>query len=270
MPALHALILGIIQGVTEFMPVSSSGHLVLVPWALGWEDPGLTFDTVTHLGTLVAVFICFRQDVCALFRGALGLLRRPRLEKPASRLLMLLVASTIPGAVLGYLLEEQFEQLFGSPAVVSGLLAVTAGMLLAGERFGRQQADLKTMRLRGALVIGLAQALAIAPGLSRSGATITAGLLRGFTRQDATRFSFLLSLPIILGAGAYRLLGLLGTGGQSLSLSLAIGFISAAVSGYLAIRFLLHYVREHSLRPLAYYCLVVAVAGLLLSSVRAV
>jgi len=262
-------VLGVLQGATEFIPVSSSGHLVLVPWLLGWGEPGLTYDVAVHVGTLVAVVTAFWRDIGELLRGAWAIVRGRGLDAPPSRLVVLLLLSAIPGAVLGFLLEDWFEALFGSPLAVSVLLVATGLLLVLSERLGQRSRTLEQMTFRDALAIGLAQGCAIAPGISRSGATIAAGLLRGVTRETAARFSFLMSLPIILGAAAYQVLKLaLGASADIGALSLVVGFVAAAASGYLAVRFLLNYVRRHSLRPFAYYCWAVACLGVILSLVR--
>jgi undecaprenyl-diphosphatase len=264
----RALILGLLQGLTEFLPVSSSGHLVLVPWILGWEDPGLTFDLVVHLGTLCAVVVYLWRDIVQLFTGLAYVVRTRRLDRPDARLLLLVALSAIPGAILGYLLEDWFEALFGTPWAVSLLLIVTGALLVVSERLGRRVRSVGQMSVKDALLIGLAQAVAIAPGISRSGATMSVGLLRGLRRDEAGRFAFLMAVPIIAGATAYALLKTIKAGvDASGTLVLAVGFIAAAASGYLAIRLLLNYVREHSLRPFAYYCWALAALGLILSVV---
>lgn len=264
--AWQSFLLGILQGAAEFLPVSSSGHLVLLPWLLHWPAPPLTYDVIVHLGTLVAVGIAFWRDIGDLFRGVWSILRTRRLVNAEARLVALLLLSAIPGALLGYFLEDRFAALFGSPLRVSVLLAVTGLLLVLSERLGTRERALPQMGWGDALLMGIAQGCAIAPGLSRSGTTIAAGLLRGLDRQTATRFSFLMSLPIILGATGYQMLHLLrGEAGEVSLLSLAIGFVAAAASGYLAVRFLLRYVRRHSLRPFAYYCWALSLLGLILS-----
>ena len=260
MSALQAVVLGLLQGVTEFIPVSSSGHLVLVPWLLGWRDPGLTYDLVVHLGTLFALFLYFRRDIQCLLMSVWAVLRptrhkRPTGATPESRLALLILISSLPGALLGYLLEDQFEGLFASPRTVSLLLMVTGMLLMVGERLGKRQTPLAGIRLKEALAIGLAQGCAIAPGVSRSGATIATGLVCGLEREAATRFSFLMSLAIVLGASVFRIVDVARAGYLAAQgAELALGFLSAAASGYVALGFLLAHVRSHSLRPFAWYC----------------
>jgi len=269
MNLLQSLVLGILQGATEFLPVSSSGHLVLVPWLLGWSAPPLLYDIVVHLGTLSAVLIHFWQDVLAVLRGLFELLRSRRAETAEARLAWHLILGTIPGALLGFLLEDLFERVFAAPLAVSALLCVTAALLLISERLGRRERSVDAMRPVDALTMGLAQGMAIAPGISRSGATIAAGLLRGLDRTSAARFSFLMSVPIILGAGAFQVTKLLQGGSLTVSPGLLLaGFAAAAISGYVAIRWLLRLVRTHSLRPFAYYCLAAAALGIILSLAR--
>jgi len=247
----QALILGLCQGLTEFIPVSSSAHLVLVPWLLGWGNPGLAFDTVLHLGTLVAV---------AWARS----IRQRSLAAPSSRTAWALVIGTVPAAVLGVAAADFFESLFNTPGWVAALLLVTGFLLLASERWASRSRALEEIGVHHALLIGLAQAFAIAPGLSRSGATISAGRFAGLSRTDAARFSFLLATPTIAGAGALQVykLSKVGLSGQSVALLLA-GFLAALISSYLIIRFLLSYLQRHSLLPFAVYCGVVGFLGLL-------
>ena len=261
MDIFQAIILGLLQGATEFLPVSSSGHLVLVPWLLGWEKASLTFDTTVHLGTLVAVLIYFRGDIWRIIQGVLVTLRERNFTHTEGRLGWLILLGSVPAAVLGLLFEDFFEQLFGSPALVSVLLLVTGLILLLSERIS-QRADstgrvrsLDGLGVKDSLLIGLAQAGAIAPGISRSGATIAAGLGLNINREAAARFSFLLALPIILGAGLLKLKDALelGLSGNELT-ALLVGFVVAAVSGYSCIALLLAYIRRHSLMIFTIYC----------------
>ncbi len=268
-PLPRAALLGLLQGLTEFLPVSSSGHLVLVPWLLGWQDPGLTYNAVVHLGTLMAVVIHFWEDICELLVGGWQMVRFSRTESASSRLTLLILVSALPGAILGYALEDIFESIFGSAPAVAGFLLLTGCILVLGERLGQGTRTMERMGMGDALLMGLAQACAIVPGISRSGATISMGLLRDFDRQDATRFAFLMSIPIILGATAYKLCSLFTGGTTSFSLlSLGVGFGTAFLGGYVAIGVLLRHVRSHSLRLFAYYCWVVGILGIFLVLVR--
>ncbi len=278
MNLFQAIILGIVQGVTEFAPVSSSAHLVLVPWAFGWPNPGVAFDTLLHWGTLTAVIIYFWHEWVRVVKGFFRSLTtrgpwnsRPggRLADSDNRLAWWIIIGTIPAMVLGLTLKDFFESLFASPVSVGGLLLITALILTLGERFGRRERDLDRMTLIDTLLIGLAQAAAIAPGISRSGATIATGLLRGLKRDDAARFSFLLGTPIILGAGLMQLPELIDAGGfvQGLPVLVA-GFLAAAIAGYLCIKYLLRYLRHGSLYVFAAYCAVIGVATLVLGAIR--
>jgi len=264
MNLFQALILGLIQGLTEFAPVSSSAHLVLVPWAFGWPAPGLPFDTMVHWGTLAALIAYFWRDWLGILAGFLRSLipsrsASARLAMPESRLAWWLILGTLPAAVIGYAFESFFESLFSNPTAVGAFLLLTALILVVSERLGRRIRAVDELRWPDALLIGLAQAAAICPGLSRSGATIAAGLGRGLTREAAARFSFLLATPAILGAGLLQLLELTRSAqlGQMLPV-LAVGFLSAAVAGYLCIKFLLAYLRKGRLYGFAAYC---ALAG---------
>jgi undecaprenyl-diphosphatase len=261
MDIIQAIILGLVQGITEFIPVSSSGHLVLVPWLLGWESPGLVFDTVVHLGTLVAVLAYFWREWLGLITAWLRGLVHWDWRDPQARLMWLLIVGSLPAAVIGYLLEDFFESLFGKPAWVGVFLLVTAGLLALSERWGEQTREIHSLRWSDALVIGLAQTAAIAPGISRSGATLAAGLFRGLRRTDSARFSFLLATPVIFGAGLVQLVDLFWSPDPLTQVpGLLAGFLAAAVSGYLCIWGLLRYLQRGRLYPFAIYC---ACAGLL-------
>ncbi|MBN1400604.1 MAG: undecaprenyl-diphosphate phosphatase [Anaerolineae bacterium] len=269
MSPLQAIVLGLLQGLTEFLPVSSSGHLVLVPWLLAWDAPDLSYDVTVHVGTLVAVLIHFRVEVRQAIGGLWDILRERRIRGPNARLAWLLMLATLPGAMLGLLLEELFERLFATPPAVAALLIVTGCLLVLADRLAVRTRNLVDMRAPDALLIGLAQGAAIAPGISRSGATISAGLLRGLGRKEAGRFAFLLSIPIIAAAGAYSLIKVLaGGGGTPQLMPLVLGFVAAGLSGYAAIRLFLRFVRQHSLRPFAYYCWGLATLCLVVSLVR--
>ncbi len=268
MSILQAILLGLLQGAAEFLPVSSSGHLVIVPWLLGWNSPTLTFDTVVHLGTLIAVMIYFFRDILSLLHAWWHSIRARRIETTEARLAWLLLASSVPGGLLGYLLDDWFERMFSAPVIAAGLLLVTGALLVASERLSKRDRSLDKMTLADAIWVGLAQAFAIAPGISRSGATISAGLLRGLKRDDAARFSFLLGIPIIAASAVFQLLKTTFDASSAEMLYLVLGFVAALASGYFAIRFLLKYVRSHSLRPFAYYCWALGVLALAISLFR--
>jgi undecaprenyl-diphosphatase len=252
---LQAIVLGIVQGLTEFLPVSSSGHLVLVPWALGWGAPGLLFDTMAHWGTLAAVVVFFRKDIWVLIRAWVDSVRARRITSPEARVAWLLILATIPAGLAGFFLNDFFTSLFGSPTAVAACLLVTGILLIVGDAFGRGEREMGKIKVADAVVIGLAQAVSIAPGISRSGATIVGGVLRGLSRQAAARFSFLLSIPIILSAGLLQLLKAI-RGAEALGSFgvAAVGALAAAVVGYFAIAFMLRHLQRGRLLPFAIYC----------------
>jgi len=269
MSVFQAIVLGLVQGATEFLPISSSAHLVLVPWLLGWPEPGLAFDAMVHWGTLAAVVAFFWQDLLALAKGWGRSLATRRLNDPEARLAWLILLGTLPGVLAGLLWADFFEGLFGSPAKVAGLLLVTGAILAASERLGKRRRQMGDLNFLDSLLIGLAQACAIAPGISRSGATIAMGLWRGLQREAAARYSFLLSAPIILGAGLFQLKALFEAGGMATRLGpLLFGFLAAAISGYFCIKSLLAYLQRGKLYAFAIYCWAMGAACLLLALLR--
>ncbi|MEN6404213.1 MAG: undecaprenyl-diphosphatase UppP [Armatimonadia bacterium] len=246
MTCLAALILGVVQGITEFLPISSSAHLALAHHFFGWNvEDNLTFDVALHFGTLVAILVYFRRDWLELFA------RR-------DRMLWFVLAASIPGAVAGALLEDAAESTFRSPLQMAVLLAVVGLLMGAAERWGTKQHDLSRVRLGEALAIGVAQALAIMPGVSRSGITMTTGLVFGLTREAAARLSFLLATPIMLGATVYQCRSLFGATETAATGPLLIGVVASAVTGFAAIAFLLRFLRQHSFYPFVIYRLVLA------------
>jgi undecaprenyl-diphosphatase len=269
----QAVILGVVQGLTEFVPVSSSAHLVLVPFLFRWPVPSLAFDVAVHLGTALAVVVYFGADLLGILRGAVRTIsgRGMDRDRADARLIPLLVVGTVPAAVAGLLLEGLFEDLFTGRAAVDRagapltalLLVGTAALLLSAEAvYGRRthgHRGMDSISVMDALVIGLFQAVAILPGISRSGATIGAGMFRGLSREAAARFSFLLSLPAILGAAIIALPDLPPEADLGPFL---VGAAAASVAGFAAIAFLLTYLRTRTMRPFALYCLVVAVVAL--------
>ncbi|HKD69613.1 MAG TPA: undecaprenyl-diphosphate phosphatase [Candidatus Binataceae bacterium] len=246
---LQAAVLGILQGLTEFLPVSSSAHLTLTPWLLGWNDPGLAFDVALHMGSLLALLIYYRNDWLSIINGAIGGDRRGR------RLLGLLVAASVPGAILGFLFEKQAETVFRSPLLIAGALAVLGLALWIVDVAAPQVRDIDEIRLGDALLIGLAQAFALVPGVSRSGATITVGRALGINRQDAANFSFLMSAPIIGGAGLLKAHELLHSG---ITGALTVGFVMSTVFSLAAIAILIAYVRTRTYKAFAWYRFILA------------
>jgi undecaprenyl-diphosphatase len=268
---IQALVLGIVQGISEFVPISSSGHLVLVPWFFGWEKPSLLFDTMLHWGTLVSIFLVFWRDFWNIIVAVVRGLMQRSLADFNARLGWLIVIGSIPAAVVGLLFKDFFEELFHSPRSVGFFLLVTAALLLGSEwltRSAAQRRPLQRLTLRDTIIIGLGQALALAPGISRSGSTIAAGLIAGLNRETAARFSFLLGTPAFFGAGLLELLDALGTDQADVVAqlpALIVGFLASAIVGYMAIRLLLAYLRTHSLHIFAYYCITMGLIVILLS-----
>lgn len=271
MDLFQAIILGIVQGTTEFIPVSSSGHLVLIPWLFNWEKPDLIFDTMAHWGTLVAVVAYYWKDLLKIEASMQqDLARRTPFASTESKLGWLLILATIPTVIIGLLFEDFFESLFGQPIWVIGFLFVTGLILWISETLGKRIRELDTITPRDALLFGLAQSMAITPGISRSGSTISLGLLLGFTRPAAARFSFLMMIPIVFGAGLLKVLELLKTGVSAGEfLPLGVGFASAAISGYICITFLLNFIATRSVRSFAIYCWLFGTFCLVLAYMRA-
>ena len=254
MEAFRFLFLGIVQGVTEFVPISSSAHLVLVPWLAGWPKPGLLFDTIVHWGTLVAVLAYFRRQVWDLIAAWLGSILNRKIDSQEARLAWLIVLGTAPAAIMGVLWSDFFSDLFGSPIKVAWLLLITGAVMTLSEKLGSRSRDLSSLSVTDALLVGLAQGLAIAPGISRSGFTMAAGLFRGLRREAIARYSFLLAIPIILGAGASEIAELSQASLAQQWPALLLGFCGALFSGFFCIAFLLSFLRSHRLYPFAIYC----------------
>ncbi len=271
---IQAMILGFVQGATEFVPVSSSGHLVLVPWLLGWPAPSLLFDTLLHWGTLVAVLIVFWREFLAMASAWVQSIVRRSLADPDARTAWFIVVGTVPAVAAGLFLDDLLESFFLNPLAVGCFLLVTALLLWLSEqlvlRSGGGRA-LAQMQWLDAAAIGVAQALALLPGVSRSGSTIAAGLARGIRRDQAARFSFLLGTPAILGAGVLQLVKVSGEDASALTQHAApilVGFVVAAVTGVVAIRVLLSHLRNHTLYVFSGYCLVVGAATIVWYLVR--
>jgi undecaprenyl-diphosphatase len=255
MSILQAIVLGIVQGFTEFLPISSTGHLRIVPALLGWPDPGAAFTAITQLGTMAAVLIYFRADLWRIARAWLaGLGDAGKRRELDSRMGWYLIAGTIPIAVFGFLFRDQIETSARSLQLIGITLIVLGLILFAADRLGRKVREIGSVKLPDGVVMGFAQALALVPGVSRSGATITAGLFLGFTRADAARFSFLLSVPAVVLSGLFELRGYLGEGGTAEAVvPLVVATVVAFISGYAAIAFLLRYLANHSLTVFVVY-----------------
>ena len=266
MDIIQAIILGLVQGASEFVPISSSGHLVLVPWLLGWPQPGLVFDTVVHWGTLVAVLAYFWRDFIALASAWGRSLASRNLDEPEARIAWLIIVGTLPAALMGYVGEDFFESLFSAPIWVAGFLLVTGLILALSEWLSPRLKEPHQLTFLDSIIIGIAQGCAIAPGISRSGATMAAGLFRGLKREAAARYSFLLATPIIFGAGLLQLLDLFEMENATAHIPpLVLGFLAAALSGYLCIRFLLSYLQQGRLYAFAIYCWLAGGASLLVA-----
>ncbi len=271
---IQAMILGFVQGATEFVPVSSSGHLVLVPWLLGWPAPSLLFDTLLHWGTLVAVLIVFWREFLAMASAWVQSIVRRSLADPDARTAWFIVVGTVPAVAAGLFLDDLLESFFLNPLAVGCFLLVTALLLWLSEQLVLRSGGgrvLAQMQWLDAAAIGVAQALALLPGVSRSGSTIAAGLARGIRRDQAARFSFLLGTPAILGAGVLQLVKVSGEDASALTQHAApilVGFVVAAVTGVVAIRVLLSYLRNHTLYVFSGYCLVVGAATIVWYLVR--
>jgi undecaprenyl-diphosphatase len=244
---LQAVVLGLFQGLGEFLPISSSAHLVLIPWLFRWTDPGLTFDIALHLGTLLAVVIYFWKDWLKLVTKGLTDVR-----STDGRLFWYLVVATIPGAIAGFLLEKKAETLFRSPLLIAVMLILAGGLLYWVDRKTAKTIEMTKITFRTSVMIGLSQALAIIPGVSRSGITLTVGLMMGLTREAAARFTFLLSTPIIFGAALVKLPYIV-TNPSLITMNFMSGMLVSFVTGIASIGFLLRYVRTKSFLPFAWY-----------------
>ncbi len=262
MTLLQAVILGIVQGLTEFIPVSSSGHLVLVPHILGWEfdqSQAFIFDVLVQWGTLFAVFVYFRRDLVDIASAfCKSLISGKPFASEEARMGWYLIIATIPAVVVGLLCKDLIETAFSNPRTTGFFLLFTAVLLVIAEIVGKRKRTMEQITWFDALWIGCSQVLALLPGVSRSGATIAGGMTRNLNRSSAARFSFLMSVPVMLGAGvlAFKDLFALQTM-DNLLVPLLVGFLAALISGYVAIRWLIAYLSKHSLYVFAGYCLVV-------------
>ena len=255
---LQIIVLAIVQGLTEFLPISSSGHLVLTPNVFGWTDQGLAFDVAVHFGSLAAVALYFRQDLVGLIRGGVELLKHRAVSSIESRLALGIGLGTIPAAVAGLAFADWIEANLRSPVVVVVTLSFYGVLMAAADRFARHERVIVDVRVRDALLIGLAQALALVPGTSRSGVTITAGRLLGLQRQDAARFSFLLSAPVILLATGYELLSMFLSEATIDWLVLGVAAAVSAIVAYACIDLMMRFVGRIGLLPFAVYRLLLA------------
>lgn len=270
---LHGLILGIVQGITEFLPVSSSGHLVIIPYFFNWHFPVeqiFPFDVLIQLGTLLAVIIYFWKDLLQIVFGFLrGLFEKNPLGNQQTRTGWLLIIATIPAIVGGLFLKDLVEAAFTSITATAIFLLVTAAILFLADQLTSNTRHINEMNWKNALLIGFFQLLSIFPGISRSGSTIAGAVIQNFTRKDAARFSFLMSIPVMLGAGVLSVPDLLQISDLAQFLPiLAIGFVSSALVGLATIHWLLRFLQNHRLRIFAYYCLALSLAILITSNIK--
>ncbi|HEX9084652.1 MAG TPA: undecaprenyl-diphosphatase UppP [Gemmatimonadaceae bacterium] len=260
MTPLQAISLGIIQGLSEFLPISSSAHLALAPWLFGWEDPGLAFDVALHFGTLLAVLWYFRMEWFTLIKAAFGIVTTGRVETPEKRKVIYLIVATIPGAIGGFILQSRAESAFRDPQIIAIALIVMGIVLWAVDKAVDQRRILGEMRWVDALLIGISQVIALIPGVSRSGSTITTARGLRFDRESAAEFSFLMSMPIIAAAVVLEGPKALQQGG--VTNELMSGVVASAISGWLAISILMRFVSRHSYRIFAFYRVALGIAVL--------
>lgn len=272
MSILRPLVLGMVQGITEFLPISSSAHLILVPWLMGWPNLGLAFDVALHFGTLFSLLLYFGRDWGDLLRAFGKSVWERRISgDPLRRMSWYLLLANLPAALVGLLAEEAIERHFRHPASIAALMILLGGLLFYADRSGELVKGTEAVGLREALAIGLAQSAALFPGVSRSGVTMTVGLLLGLKREAAARFSFLLASPIVAGAALLEGFRLLRTGlppGEGISFLLGVS--SATLFGFLSIRYLLRYLERRKLAPFAYYRFGLGILILLLYGTKAI
>jgi len=254
---LQIVILAIVQGLTEFLPISSSGHLVLAPYLFEWTDQGLAFDVAVHFGSLAAVCIFFRRDILSLLGGGIQVLGG-NVKTPESRMALAIAMGTVPASIAGLMFASWIEANLRDPAVIVYTLAGYGILMALADRFGRRERNMSDVGYKDAIIIGCAQALALVPGTSRSGVTITAARILGFERQDAARFSFLLSAPVILLAAGYKFVELISSDATVAWGQLGLGALVACIVAYISIEFFMRVVTRIGLAPFAIYRLILA------------
>ncbi len=271
MPLYQVVLLALIQGVTEFLPISSSAHLALAPWLFGWKDQTLVFDIALHFGTLAAIAIYFFRDWLQLAAQGFGLSYGGDAElKKNRRLLWLIAAATIPVGIAGLLFKDQAEEVWRLNRFLIGGMLIGVGLLMVlAERMGKRRKRIGDIGFADSMVVGVAQALAVVPGTSRSGITITAGLFRDIDREAAARFSFLLSTPAIAAAAAKAFYDLMKHGGLSADMRLpfTLGIVVSAVTGCAVIAFLLRFLRHHTLKFFVYYRIIFGIIVVALAAI---
>ena len=271
MPLLQVIVLAVVQGLTEFLPISSTAHLYLTSWLFGWRLEGLDFDIALHIGTLLAVLLYFARDWVQIIAQGFGVRMKGDEEiKHNHMLLWLLAIGTVPVGIAGLLFNKQAESTWRNPFVIGGMLIAVGVLMYLAEKAGRRQRDLSSIDLGDAVTIGVAQALAVVPGTSRSGITISAGLFRNMTRESAARFSFLLSTPAIAAAAGKALYDMHKKGGLHgvMNSDFLVGVAVSAITGCLVISWFLHYLRRGGLRPFVYYRIVFGIIVLALAFIR--
>ena len=265
MDQFHAALLGALQGLTEVLPISSSGHLILIPYLLGWQESGITFDVALHIGTMLALCAYFWRDIIELIFNFFSALTARGMRTPQQRLPFYIIAGTVPAAIIGKAFEETIENVFRSNPFLIVAFLIGFGLLLAfSDTMGAKRRKIEGFTLPHAVTVGIAQCLALIPGVSRSGITITAALLLGYNRETSAKFSFLLSLPVVAGAGILKAAALLKHGipaGETAPL--LVGIVTSAIFGYASVAFLLRYVQRNSLYLFVWYRLI-AGAGILI------
>lgn len=260
MNIVQSIVLGIVQGLGEFLPISSSGHLIVIPWLLGWREHSLSFDVMLHAGTLFAVVIYFWRDwIVLLGQGFLSLKERSLKGAPERRLFWYIVVASVPGAIIGKLFEEKAETVFRNPLLIAGTMGGFAIIFYLIDRFSKRTKNLEALNLKDSILIGISQALAIVPGISRSGITIACGLGLNLNRESSARFSFLLSTPIIFGATILKIKDIFVLANGQQGISLLFGFIVSAVTGFLAIHYLLGYVKRHTFNLFVIYRIIFSI-----------
>jgi undecaprenyl-diphosphatase len=250
MTLFQAIFLGLVQGFTEVLPISSSGHLVLVPWFFDFDDPGLAFDVALHLGTLVAIVAFFRKDVAKYLKGFVKAIWKRELKEKDEKLAFYIILATIPGVILGASLNDYAESSFRNPLLIAFTTFFFGLALLYAEKHGGKM-EMKDYDSKKSFLTGLAQAIAIVPGVSRSGITISGSMFQGFTRETAARFSFLISVPIIAGAGLVKVNDIPPS--EFSTLPFWAGFITAVIASFASVKFLMNFLRNHKLNIFAYY-----------------
>jgi undecaprenyl-diphosphatase len=262
---IQSIVLGLVQGLSEFLPISSSGHLILTREVLKFPDPGKTFDVILHIGTFIALVVYFWKDLLHLGQGVLDNFKEKKFYGTSNtNLFWFLIISTIPGGLFGALFEKKLEAI-NNPFIISSLLIAFGLILFFSDKLGRKELKMSHLTWKHAAIVGIAQAIALFPGVSRSGITMTAALLLGYTREDSARYSFLMSIPIIGGVSMYGLVKLLKTGPElGLILVYTAGFIASLISGFLCVKYLLEYLKKGTFSVFVVYRIIIGASLIIL------